>query len=260
MVKTDIGLSMLYCLGKPFKKMTEQLAKAETVRIEVVDDGFHALTKQRVSTLNDLRETYSLKYSVHAPFADVNIASPSKTILKAMLKRLEISIVQASALNAYVWVFHPGTKTGISMFYPGSDWLQNLKTAKLLYRIAEEHGVKIALENVPEPFPFVMKSVEQFTRFYEEVNEDIGMVLDVGHANLNGQTESFIETLEDRIVHVHVSDNEGESDQHLGIGYGKIDWQNVANMLRRISYDGVVVVESVEHVGESVKKLRQLFH
>jgi sugar phosphate isomerase/epimerase len=260
MVETEIGLSMLYCLGKPFSKMTEQLAKAETVRIEIVDDGFHALDRQRVSILKDLGETYGLNYSVHAPFADVNIASPSNTILKAMLKRLEMSIVHASALNAYVWVFHPGAKTGISMFYPGMDWLQNRKTAQRLYRIAEEHGVKIALENVPEPFPFVMKSVEHFTRFYDEVNEDIDMALDVGHANLNGQTESFLETLADRIVHVHVSDNNGESDQHLGIGYGKIDWQNLANMLRRVSYDGIVVVESVEHVGESVKKLRQLFH
>lgn len=260
MVKSEIGLSMLYCLGESFNKMTEQLVRTEVSRVEIVDDGFHALNRRRVSILKDLGETYGLKYSVHAPFADVNIASPSKIILKAVLKRLEISIVNASALNAYVWVFHPGAKTGISMFYPGMDWLQNRKTAQLLYRIADEHGVKIAIENVPEPYPFVMKSVEQFTKFYEEVNEDIGMVLDVGHANLNGQTESFLETLADRIVHVHVSDNDGESDQHLGIDYGTIDWQNVANVLRRVSYDGVVVVESVEHVGESVKKLRQLFH
>jgi len=258
MTKPEIGLSMLYTLSEPFKKMTEQLAKAETSYIEIIDDGFHTLNKQRVSTLKDLGESRGLKYSVHAPFADINIASPSKPILKAMLKRLEESIAYANALNAYVWVFHPGVKTGISMFYPGADWLQNRKTAQLLYWIAKDYGVKIAIENVPEPYPFVMKSVEDFAKFYEEVNENIDMVLDIGHANINGQTESFLTTFKNRIVHIHAHDNNGKSDQHLGIGYGTVDWQKIAGTLKRMGNDKTIVVESVEHVEESIKKLRQL--
>ena len=95
MVKPEIGLSMLYCLGEPFQKMTEHLTKAETAYIEIVDDGFHTLNKQRVSILKSIGESYGLKYSVHAPFADINIASPSKPMLKAMLKRLEKSISYA---------------------------------------------------------------------------------------------------------------------------------------------------------------------
>lgn len=259
MVKPEIGLSMLYCLGKPFKKMTEHLIKAETAYIEIVDDGFHTLNKQRVSMLKNVGESYGLKYSVHAPFADINIASPSKPMLKAMLKRLEKSISYASDLNAYVWVFHPGLETGISMFYPGMGWLQNLKTARLLLKIASDYGVKIAIENVPEPYPFLMKSVEDFTKFYEEINEDIGLAFDVGHANLNGQTERFLTILAGKIVHIHAHDNQGKSDQHLGIGYGNIDWKKVANLLKRISYDKLVIIESFEHIEESMHKLKQLF-
>ncbi len=45
MVEPKIGLSMLYCLGEPFKKMTKRLCKVETAYIEVVDDGLHALNK-----------------------------------------------------------------------------------------------------------------------------------------------------------------------------------------------------------------------
>jgi sugar phosphate isomerase/epimerase len=157
-----------------------------------------------------------------------------------------------------MWVFHPGLKTGISMFYPGMEWVQNRETVHLLCNVAADYGVKIAIENVPEPFPFVMKSVEDFARFYKEINEDIGMVLDVGHANINGQIEDFLKTFSKNIVHIHAHDNDGKGDQHMGIGYGTVEWQKVVKTLKRMDYRGVVVVESVEHVQESVNKLKQL--
>jgi sugar phosphate isomerase/epimerase len=196
---------------------------------------------------------------VHAPFADVNIASPSEPMLRAVLKRLEKSIANARDLDAYMWIFHPGLKTGISMFYPHMDWLQNLKTVNSLSKIADDYGVKMAIENMPEHFSFLMKSVEDFERFYDEAEEDIGLVLDVGHANINGQIELFLKTFADKILHIHAHDNDGKSDQHLGVGYGTVDWTCIADLLRKTSYDKVVIIESVEHVQESMHKLKQLF-
>jgi sugar phosphate isomerase/epimerase len=259
MVKPEIGLSMLYCLGDPFEKMTERLINAETRYIEIVDDGFHSLDKRRVSILKDIGKSHSLKYSVHAPFADINIASPSKPMLRAMLKRLEQSIANASDLDAYMWVFHPGLKTGISMFYPSMDWLQNLKTVSSLCKIAKDYDVEIAIENVPKPFSFLMRSVEDFKRFYDKVDEDIGLASDIGHAHINGQTELFIKTFANKIVHIHAHDNDGQSDQHLGVGYGTVDWKSIVNSLRKISYNKAVIIESVEHIQESLQRLKQLF-
>ena len=259
MSQPKIGLSVLYSLGEPFGKMIERLPKVETPYIEIVDDGFHALNKQRVSILRSIGESYSLKYSVHAPFADINISSPSKPILNAILKRLGKSIAHASDLNAYLWVFHPGLKTGVSMFYPSMDWLQNLKTAQLLFKIASDWSVKIAIENVPEPYPFIMKNVEDFSRFYEEVEEEIGLAFDIGHANIIGQIERFLTTFADKIVHIHAHDNDGEGDQHLGIGYGNINWKKAANLLKRNSFEKVVIVESFKHVEESMDELKRLF-
>lgn len=258
MVKAKIGLSMLYCLGESFRKMTRRLHRVPTANIEIVDDGLHTLDKKKVTTLVEIAASYNLRFSVHAPFADINVASPSKPLLNAMLRRLEKSISFASALDAYIWVFHPGLKTGISMFYPGMDWLQDQKTIKRLLNIASNHGVKVAIENMPEPFSFLMKSVNDFSRLYQEINEDIGLVFDVGHANLDGQIERFLTDFADKIVHVHAHDNDGTHDQHLGIGYGNIDWKNFAKKLERISYDKTVIVESVEHVEESVQTLNRL--
>jgi len=258
MAEQKIGLSTLHCLGKPFAQMSERIVEAKVRYVEVVDDGLHALDNRKTLTLKNLGESYNLKYSVHAPFADINIASPSDFMLKAMLKRLEKSIANANSLDAYMWVFHPGLKTGISMFYPNADWIQNRETARLLSKIADDYGVRIAIENVPEPYPFLMKGTADFEKFYKEVNEPIGLALDVGHANLNGQIEQFLANFADKIVHVHVHDNNGREDQHLGIGYGKVNWEKFAKLLKKTEFNGVVIVESIEHVMESVEKIKQL--
>ncbi|MEM3581227.1 MAG: sugar phosphate isomerase/epimerase family protein [Candidatus Bathyarchaeia archaeon] len=257
--KPEVGVSTLHLLSEPFNKMVEKITKINTSHIEIVDDGLHALDRRRTTRLKDLGKSYNIKFSVHAPFADINIASPSHSILKAMLKRLENSMRLASQLEAYVWVFHPGLKTGVSMFYPGEDWKQNRKTAQFLCKIAKDYGLEIAIENVPEPYPFLMKSVKDFEKFYSEISEPIGLALDIGHSNINGQTEQFLKTFAEKIVHIHAHDNNGRDDSHLGIGYGTVNWWRFASLLREISYNKVAVVESVEKVTESVQKLKAMF-
>ena len=85
-----------------------------------------------------------------------------------------------------------------------------------------------------------MSKPEEFARFYRETNLPVGIVMDLGHANLEGQIEPFFNMLADKIVHIHASDNDGSDDQHLGIGQGKIDYNWFAanpkeNGLRQIS-------------------------
>jgi sugar phosphate isomerase/epimerase len=259
MSKLKIGLSMLYCLSEPVNKMLKHLNKVETRYVEVLDDGLHALNKKRVATLNQVAKSRNIQFTLHAPFADINIASPSKPMLTASLKRLRESMSYASALDAKLWVFHPGNKTGISMFYPGEDWKQNIKSVRELHKTAEEYVLNIAIENLPGKYGFIMKTQKDFQKFYKETGlNDVGMVLDVGHANLEKQTEHFLRNMPDKIVHIHVSDNAGENDQHLGIGYGKIDWQQFAENLRAIDYGKTLMIECVENVEESLQKLRQL--
>ncbi|NIQ06948.1 MAG: sugar phosphate isomerase/epimerase, partial [Candidatus Korarchaeota archaeon] len=97
-----------------------------------------------------------------------------------------------------------------------------------------------------------------FQKFYSETNEDIGLTFDIGHANINNQIQEFLTYLPKKIVHIHAHDNQGEIDQHLGVGDGTIDWNKVTDLLKMISYDQIVIVESVKQAIGSVKKLREL--
>ncbi len=254
-----IGLSMLYCLGKPFPLLVEELKKVTIKNIELVDEGLHVLNSRRVGLLKKVVQEKGFCLSVHAPFADVNIASPSGYIRRTVLKRLRKSLLFSSNLSSNLWVFHPGLKTGISHIYPCLDWEINLETVCELKKFADELGLNIAIENGPSPFPFLLTNVEDFTRFYEELADlELGLALDVGHANLNNQIYRFMETFSQKIIHAHVHDNNGDRDSHLGIGEGNIDWVKVISNLKRIDYKGTLIIESERSILESLERLKAI--
>jgi len=124
--------------------------------------------------------------------------------------------------------------------------------------LGRKYNVRIAIENIPGIFPSLLKSVNDFSKFYDELGEDIGMALDVGHANVNGQTGEFMDKLGSKIVHIHVSDNDGKQDSHFGVGKGSVDWQNFAKSVKRIHFHGVIMVESILDVRQSLQNLREL--
>jgi len=259
MPQPRIGISMLYTLGEPFEKMLKRLSKVDTAYAEIVDDGFHTLNKRRVEALNKAAKSRDITYTVHCPFADINVASPSKFMLNASLKRLKQSMAYASQLDAKLWVLHPGLVTGISPFYPGREWHQNAKSIQLLTEAAKNFNLRVAIENLPKKYGSIMKTPQDFARLYAETGVDAGIVLDVGHANLENQTESFITQLPNKIWHFHLSDNVGEVDQHLGIGYGRINWEDFAARIMQIDFKGIVMLESVFNLEESFSKLQKLF-
>ncbi len=254
----ELAVSTLFCLHKPLEEALPEIIRTRTGLIELVDAGPHTLTQTRVERLLEAKSSYDLSYALHAPFVDINIAADDPFIREALLRRLEISIRWTSALEARTLVFHPGNSTAIERFSPRSAWKYNLESIRRLVGYADNYGVEIMVENVPEPFPYILKSVRDFERFFDEMGDDIRMVLDVAHANIRGETEEFVESFGDRIGHVHVSDNDGESDVHLQIGEGTIDWEETIDMLKESKFDGWVTVESYSGVEESLAFLERL--
>lgn len=259
MVKPEIGLSMLYCLDKPFKNVVNSLPDVNVKHVELTDEGLHTLTKNRIKKLKEIANSYDLDFVVHAPWAGINIATISPVLRRAVLKRLRQSLILSGQLGCRLWLFHPGFRSGLNRFYPQKDWQLNLDSVKNLLKLAKQEEVTIAIENMPEPFPALMKSVDDFHRFYHDLNTEIDMVLDVAHANLNNQIIDFIEQFSEKIIHMHLSDNQGARDQHLGIGHGKLDWKRFAKAVKKSQYDKLLMIESTDHPQESIHFLNNLF-
>jgi len=258
-----LGLSMLFCLKEPLPKVIKRLDRVDVDHVEIVDEGPHAFNSRRVEMLKRAIEGKNIGLSVHAPFADINIASTSAMIRHAIMKRLKKSMELSARLKPDYWVFHPGIQSAVSDALPNLDWKINLESTRELLREARKYGLRITVENVPEPFPFLMKRVDEFERFYGDLGEeglDLGITFDVGHANINGQINEFIGSFRNKIVHVHLHDNNGDLDSHLGIGYGSINWTRVISALKEINYEGALVIESKSNIGESIQILRTLLN
>jgi sugar phosphate isomerase/epimerase len=99
-------------------------------------------------------------------------------------------------------------------------------------------GVRIALEPCPgEDIPGLAQALDAFDNKY------LGLCLDTGHANLDPAIWPFVEEYRDRIVAVHIHDNDGTGDQHLIPYSAGIDWERTAVLLASSGYTGCVSLE-----------------
>ncbi len=259
MARARIGLSMLFCLGESFSSLCQRLENTTVPNVELVDDGWHSLDQERVKRLNEIRESRDLKFTLHAPFANINIATLSPDMRRFTLDRLQRSIDCARELDCATLVMHPGLRTGLDGFYPGMGWELNVESVQNLLKLTRDVGVRIAVENCPARYGYLVSSVDEFSQFLDQVGGDLGLVLDVGHSNIDGITYALIKRLGRNIVHIHAHDNDGKRDLHLGVGYGTVDWKRLAHRIRQVEFDGVIIVESYQHIMESISKLQELF-
>ncbi len=79
-----------------------------------------------------------------------------------------------------------------------------------------------------------------------------GILIDVGHFNQSAvkygyyqgvSPEEHLSQLPLRLLEVHLSDNNGEEDQHLPLGLGCIDFGSVARGLKTIEFAGLSTIE-----------------
>lgn len=253
-----VGLSMLFCLDESFRSLSSRLDSIRVDHVELIDDGWHRLTSERVKKLKKVGKSQGLTYTLHAPFASMNIAALAEDVRDFFIARLERSMIFARELDCRIVVVHPGLRTGISSFYPGKDWDANIESVQKLLRFSEEYCVNVAIENCPRAYGFLLSNIEEFSRFFKTVGNDMGLVFDVGHSNLNGETHLFIDSFSREITHIHLHDNDGSHDLHLGIGHGNIDWERLASSLHKVNFKGVAIVESFWNIGESVALMSNL--
>ena len=107
---------------------------------------------------------------------------------------------------------------------------------------AQRAGLRFCLEpRVGE----IVSNTDALLRLMDAVGNDIfGAVLDTGH--LHAQKEILplsVEKLGGRIHYLHVSDNDAQTNEHLALGRGTVDWDGVFLALKKHGFSGYVAVD-----------------
>ena len=88
-----VGLSTLYMIGTPFEELLREMERRSHVKYwEVADEDTHRLNEERVKQLKELAGVYDFRYAVHAPFADMNLASFNERVRKVVLEEITRSL------------------------------------------------------------------------------------------------------------------------------------------------------------------------
>lgn len=222
---------------------------------EIVHEGKQVFDKENIRRMREVCETTNLVITIHLPFSDLNLASLNQPIWDETMRQLTSCISVASEF-ADLMVVHPGHLSPLGMQLPDLAWRQTILGLQGLCDFADDLGVRIAVENMPDmEFIFGRDPPEMAGMIELADRKNLGMALDVGHAHTNGVLSEFLGMKE--IIHVHIHDNKGKKDEHLPFGQGTIDWGFVMPELLKHHRECRFVIEArnLEEGGYSLRYL-----
>ena len=249
-----IGVSSPSFCTYPYEDVLEGISKIFS-HWEIVSEADHYLPMIGLS-LESMMKSYDLTYSIHAPFNDINIASLNESVREMSVIELIKIMNMASELDIKTVTIHPGLYSLVVSGLEERSVMAAKRSLRTLDRMAQECGVRLCVENMPGFKFFLGQTADQMSELLEGTN--LPICLDIGHANTTGQLNEIIDTLGNRIMNVHIHDNDGKQDQHLTIGEGTVDFDDCLKRLS--SYGGRYIIEckTLESGSESQDRLSRL--
>jgi D-psicose/D-tagatose/L-ribulose 3-epimerase len=122
----------------------------------------------------------------------------------------------------------------------GEEWKWAAEAFAGLGGLLEQAGMTLALEPVNRAETFFLRTAAEAARLVEAIGHpQVGVTIDTFHANVEEKSlVAAIELLGPRLRHVHASEN----DRGL-LGSGHVDFAGMYGALRRVGFEGCVVVE-----------------
>lgn len=222
---------------------------AQAVEIFAARQHFDYTRREQVMELAEWFRSNTLKpFSMHAPLypdremgragsPGLNVLHPEKSHRIDAMDEIKRALESAEYIPLCNLIVHLGERY--------DDWSpRNIEYAltalEHLGAFARPLGVRLLVENLlNEP-----TTPEHLMHILEMGHLDnIGVCLDLGHANITVGTTAAIETFGNRIASVHVHDNHGAKDEHLWPGDGTIDWKATVAALKALANPPATVLE-----------------
>jgi sugar phosphate isomerase/epimerase len=149
---------------------------------------------------------------------------------------------------------------------PGFDWQAFWGNAVARFRqmaqIAAGRGQRLIIENRVGDF---VNTSDGALKLVEDAGEpNGGLLLDVAHMRATKEYfELVVPKMGQRLMYVHLADNDGSFSHHLPAGQGNIDFLSLFRTLKRAGYSGHANVDfggvPPDKIWEEVKRGREYF-
>ena len=243
----------------PYGRLAEHLEYAIANRInpEVFfpAEALDQIVWEELSSLAEALHAAGLKTTIHAPFLDLNPGAVDPSIRAASRHRIQQVMEAARLLRPRVIVVHPGYDD----LHYGDNRLVWLKNSIDFWREfvpqARELGTILAVENIYEKEPSTIKAL------LDAIDDPaFKHCFDVGHWNMftTVTLEEWFAELGGYVVESHIHDNHGQSDEHLPVGEGAINFMEYFPLLNRYAPGAVWTIEAhnTEHLQRALKNIQ----
>ena len=241
---------IILCDDTEIEKVSQK-AKKHKLGIEIqsfYDPSFCEDFKQIKLHQNLIKRIELLSF--HAPFGDLCPGSFDPMVRSVAKNRFELGYDIAKKLGVSHMVFHIGYVPGTGPIKRWSSRCINFWNEFLEGKSEMQFYIENMLEYDPEMLLTVIEGLDK---------KNVKVCLDLGHAHCYSKTNvlNWIKILKDKIGYVHIHDNNGEKDEHLGIGKGNIPMVEALTLLNKYAPNSIWAIEAkVEDMEETIKWLK----
>ena len=171
----------------------------------------------------------------HAPFAELCPAAIDPLVRAVTRRRFLQAAALAKRYGAEKMVVHSGFIPLV--YYP--EWFAPQSAAFWREFLNDVDGLTLCVENVMETSPDALRQIA------EQVNDPrLRICFDVGHAFCqSGELAPWLDALAPYSSHVHLHNNHGTFDEHLGLPDGTLDMATVIRQLEALAPQATYTLE-----------------
>ena len=231
--------------------LTERLNAVEQAGIPAVNLGTSQIrdllksgSQETILLSEQIRKRGLAVDWVHAPFRIPVIYDASKELYHVSMGALKSTIDIAAVLRSATVIIHAMNPSFPPDIATQPYIAQLIESYSVLVSYGHKRGVKVAVENIDEPYSFPILQA-----LFSEV-ADLTFCFDTGHAEKYQVWNRYIPDFLHKIGSLHIHDNHGDDDEHLIPGDGIIDFTELLAGLEANEYEGYLGVECVQRVSD----------
>ena len=210
----------------------------------------YVYTKNEIKQIGNWLNNAGLKLlDIHASDGgEKNLGSADESFRKAGVEFITNRLKMAAELNG----------SSVMIHLPRNGYTDPLrKSLDDIQKVSHITGIKLAFENTVWPECY-NASFDIMKEIFQDYSSDyFGICYDSGHENLfkNKQIPyDYLNHFKDKLISLHLHDNDGNGDGHWLPFTGNIDWERSIKFISESSYNGPINLETSLNIGQQTVK------
>ena len=253
-MKLKLFFTSLYFYEYPLEKIFRIASDLKFTGIEINPElyniWFAKNTHRVICQLRELKESYNLDLSLHAPFIEINLLSYNQAIRKVSEMEIYKWLVFSDDIGINTITLHFGTLPFGFEFkkevpFINEFYREGIKALKRLYSFAEDREISLGIENLHSKKGKFPKLASHFDVISQDIR-NLKITFDLAHAFTISDNVAWnlMRRYNNRIINIHVSDvDKITNTHHIGIGSGKVDFKKFFRLLEQNDITAPIVIE-----------------